>query len=111
LALGAPFGRWVPACAEMTKMRVLGRFFVAKVVVGRVVAAEPALELGMRNRAAVGIAGLGARIVASELDGHAVGIDHIDRAAIAVLERIGRLEPGGLDSLFERGLCLLVDIE
>src|SRR6478609_4948405 len=65
----------------------------------------------MRDRAAVFVAALSAGIVAGELDGHAVGIDHVDRAAIAVLERVGRLEARSLDPPLDLALSFLVDIE
>ncbi len=59
----------------------------------------------------LGIERLG--VVAGELDGHAVGIDHIDRAAIAMLERVGvrRGEAARGDAALDLGLLRGADME
>ncbi len=64
-------------------------FFVPEHIVVGMIACKPALELVMRLGLALSSAVGRAGIVAAELHDHSVGILDIDRAAIAMLERIG----------------------
>src|SRR5690606_3855310 len=88
------------------------RFRTERIVVA-VVAAQPALQLGMGVAAVLIVDAFGVRVVTGELADHAVGILHVQRAAVAVLEQVGLRggDAGLLHALLDAGQGFRIDVQ
>ena len=81
--------------------------------VPQVIAGHPALELSVRLRAHFARLSGHLRIIERELENHVVGVGHVYRAAVAVLEYVHPrlLVARGLESLLDPLLRFLIHIQ